>query len=181
MIRLLTLQIRFPTGEDSNLVFLVSVDGTDCPIQEPRPFNRQWFSHKFNGPALKYEVAICVRTGWCVWINGPFRGGVHDITIFRSALIDLIPDGRYAIGDRGYRGEPTKISAPNLLDNEQEARFKALVRARHETFNSRLKAFSILKERFRHRPVLERHKACFEAVAVVVEYSLEFGSPLFEL
>ena len=35
---------------------LVSLDGVDDEIQEPSPFNRAYFSHKFNGPALSRVV-----------------------------------------------------------------------------------------------------------------------------
>eukprot|EP00171_Calliarthron_tuberculosum_P023094 IDg23094t1 len=40
----------------------VSVDGTDCQIAEPRPFNRGWYSHKFKGPGVRYEVGIVIDT-----------------------------------------------------------------------------------------------------------------------
>ena len=53
----------------------VTVDGTDFRIQEPIPFNPKWYSYKFKGPGLRYEVAICIKTGWIVWVNGPFPAG----------------------------------------------------------------------------------------------------------
>jgi len=40
-----------------------SVDGTDCQIQEPLLFNAKWYSHKFKGPGLRYEVGVCISTG----------------------------------------------------------------------------------------------------------------------
>ena len=39
---------------------LISIDGTDCQIQEPTPFSPKWFSHKFNGPGIRYEVGILI-------------------------------------------------------------------------------------------------------------------------
>lgn len=174
-------KIRFPE-EGSVMVFICSVDGTDCRIEEPRPFSRKWFSQKFKGPAVKYEVALDVLTGHCIWIAGPFKGSKNDMTIFREeGLMDMIPEGLLAIVDKGYRGEPLKASAPNSLDDDDVREFKKRVRARHETFNARLKSFAILSEKFRHKPVLYKHKACFEAVAVIAQYSLELGSPLFTL
>lgn len=175
-------KVRFPTGEDCKLVFLVSVDGTDCRIQEPRPFDRTWFSQKFKGPAVKYEVALDVLTGRCAWINGPFKGGKSEITIFREeGLMDMIPDGHLAVADKGLRGEPSKVSFPNHLDPEEVAELKRRIRARQETFFARMKAFKSMSERFRHKPVLPKHKACFEAVAVLVQYGIDNGSPLFTL
>ena len=52
-------------------------------------------------------------------------------------------------------------------------------RARHETFNGRIKNFGCLDDRFRHG--MEKHKICFEAVCVIVQYQLENGSPLFDI
>lgn len=174
------LKIKFPTN-GSVLKFMVSVDGTDCRIEEPRPFDKKWFSQKFKGPAVKYEIGLDILTGECVWVSGPFQGSKNDLTIFREGLMGLIPDGFLAVADKAYRGEPKKASTPNILDDEFIRKLKSRIRARHETFNARLKNFKILSERFRHKPVLEKHKACFEAVAVIVQYSLELGSPLFTI
>lgn len=61
----------------------VTVDGTDCQIFEPRPFSKQWYSHKFKKAGVRYEVAVCIQTGWIVWINGPYPCGAWpDIKIF---------------------------------------------------------------------------------------------------
>jgi hypothetical protein len=49
----------------------------------------------------------------------------------------------------------------------------------HETFNSRLKNFHCLDDRFRHG--IDKHKICFEAICVIVQYQLENGSPLFDV
>lgn len=174
-------RIEFPKDGDRKLKFIVSVDGTDCRIREPRPISRTWFSQKFHGPAVKYEVAIDVLTGHCVWINGPFKGSKNDLTIFREGLMALIPDGFLAVANKAYKGEPTKVSFPNHLDDLLIRRLKSRIRARQETFNARLKSFAVLDNPFRHKPVMEKHKACFEAVAVIVQYGIENGSPLFAI
>ena len=36
----------------------ISLDGTDFRIQEPTPFDPKWFSHKFKGPGLRYEIGV---------------------------------------------------------------------------------------------------------------------------
>ena len=57
-------------------ILVMSVDGTDFRIWEPKhplfPIDKGFCSHKFKHAAVKYAVAISVRTGNCVWINGPF-------------------------------------------------------------------------------------------------------------
>ena len=39
----------------------MSVDGTDFLINEPKPFDNCWFSHKFRGPGLRYEVEVSIE------------------------------------------------------------------------------------------------------------------------
>jgi hypothetical protein len=114
-------------------------------------------------------------------MNGPFRAGEHDITIFRKpgGIMNTIPVGAQVIGDRGYRGEPEKVSTPNRHDSYTAATFKRRAQSRHETYNQRLKSFQILGGKFRHK--IEKHKVAFEAVCVIVQYDMENGHPLFEI
>ncbi|EFX65878.1 hypothetical protein DAPPUDRAFT_332746 [Daphnia pulex] len=49
---------------------LVSLDGTDFRIMEPTEFDPKWWSLKFKDPVLRYEVALCIRTGHIMWVNG---------------------------------------------------------------------------------------------------------------
>ena len=115
-----------------------------------------------------------------MWLNGPFKAAKHDKTIFRrKGLKDKIPPGKRVIGDKGYCGMPDIISTPNLHDAEELRRFKSHTRARHESFNARLKTFRCLDVRFRHG--VKKHKIVFEAVAVICQYQLENGSPLFDV
>jgi hypothetical protein len=46
-----------------------------------------------------------------------------------------------------------------------------------------MKWFRVLAERFRckHADRDAKHKTCFEAVAIVVQYQFENGSPLFSV
>lgn len=113
-------------------------------------------------------------------MNGPFPAADHDIKIFREkGLKESIPAGKKIIGDNGYRGENDIISTPNNAhDSAVLRKFKSRARARHESFNRRIKAFHILSETFRHD--IEKHRIVFEAVCVICQYQLENGSPLFD-
>lgn len=65
-----------------NLIKL-SVDCTDCPIEEPRnPWSKSWYSKKLNRAGLKYEIGMNIMTGQFCWVNGPFKAARHDVTIF---------------------------------------------------------------------------------------------------
>ena len=69
----------------------VSLDGTDFRIMEPTEFDPKWWSHKFNGPGLRYEVALCIRTGDIVWVNGGLPCGEwSDLRLARNAFIDSL-------------------------------------------------------------------------------------------
>lgn len=173
--------------DDQGAVCLVTVDGTDFEINEPKPFNKRWFSHKSNGPGVRYEIAICIQTGLIVWINGPFPCGEWtDIVIFRSALIHMLgrrPDGRHEMveADNGYNGEGMHIRVRDEPRGISKIQYiaKARARARHEAVNARLKCFACLKLVFCHNLAL--HGRIFNAVAVVVNVAMANGFPTFHV
>jgi hypothetical protein len=157
----------------------VSVDGTDFRIQEPSPFSPKWFSHKFKGAGLRYEVGICIQTGWIVWIHGPFPCGEWpDLRIARDAIVGALDDGEYYLADGGYSDGNQWSETPNGL-HDFDQRQKAAVRARHETANKRFKQWNILNERYRHR--LSDHSAVFHAIANITQMSILNGEPLFSV
>ena len=179
--------IIFPNWVENQQIFLLSVDGVDFRLWEKRhptlPYDRREYSKKFNHGALKYEIGIDIFRSKVVWLSGPHRGGRPDAEIFREpgGLWEHIPDGKLVIADRAYRAEDpngnAKCSFPNLMNEKQTAKFKARVRARHETFNGRLKSFDCLNSTFHHNR--NHHKIVFEAVVVICQCQMDFGSPLF--
>jgi len=166
--------------------FPISVDGVDCRVWEPRkdcqfPIDPTYSSHKFKHAAFKYELGVSVYHPKLVWINGPFKGGTSDITIFQSALNRKIGKQKKAIADRGYNcsnpDDAKKLATPNDSDSKELKKFKSRARARHETLNSRIKNFACTAETFRHG--MEKHKASFEAVCVMVQYQMDNGAHIF--
>lgn len=153
------------------------MDGTDCPIEEPRPFSTTWFSHKFKGAALKYEIGVDMD-GNIVWISTPYRGGVNDKTIFKRGLESVIPVGYLAIANQGYTAGP-KLSIISEFDSEEVAIFKKQTLSRHETANKRLKDFACLTTEFRHG--VDMHCFVFDAVATICQYNITNGEPLFAI
>lgn len=168
-------------------IFIVSVDGVDFKCWEKKhplmPYDKGQYSHKFKHGGLKYEIAIDVYRAKVVWINGPFRGGEHDKVIYTKGLQEKIPQGKKIIADRVYGGKAQpddniKLALPNACDDKQLANFKSRVRARHESFNGRLKMFKCLSDTYRHNS--DKHKYVFFAVAVMVQYQMDNGSPMFD-
>ena len=153
---------------------LLSVDGTDFKIQEQTPFWSGWRSHKFNGPGLRYEVAVCIQTGFIVWANGPFAAGAFpDITIFRSKLKKLLFPWERVEADLGYRGDKSVHGPDDHAPTFGQYIAKDKVRDRHETINKLFKEFNCLKQIFRHD--ISNHGTVFNAVAVITQLSIEMG------
>jgi DDE superfamily endonuclease len=151
----------------------ITVDGTEFEIEEPQPFDKGFYSKKFNGPGLRYEVGIAIQTGYIVWINGPFKPGEWpDLKIALNDLVYMFEGDERAVADRGYCGHPCYFDTPwRVLDNEQQKMRKKLVRARHETINGLFKNWRILKAVFHHP--LCKHCKSFHAVANIVQSQLE--------
>lgn len=80
------LDNRFFNGWDDSqgTHCLISIDGMDCMVNEPWPFQKKWYSEKFNGPGVKYEVGISIAQGEIIWINGPFVASTNDATIHQG-------------------------------------------------------------------------------------------------
>ena len=127
---------------DSDLRFLFSLDGTHCPIEEPRPFSEKWSSKKLGGSAgVGYEILLCIDKPVIAWVRGPMPPGSHnDVKTFKGKLKGemetKLPDKRI-IADLGYRGEEVDhiISNVNEFDSRPVAEWKDRVLARHETIN----------------------------------------------
>jgi DDE superfamily endonuclease len=112
----------------------ISIDGTDCPIEEPQPFNKKYYSHKFNGAGVKYELGLCIVTGWIVWYNGPFPCGNTDLQIARLRVCTHLEKEERILADGGYRDDGQYFDTPTGLHNKGQC-MRSLCRARHETVN----------------------------------------------
>lgn len=53
----------------------VSLDGVNFKIEELSPLSVKWHSHKFNGPGLRCEIGLCIRSGHIVCANGSYPCG----------------------------------------------------------------------------------------------------------
>jgi hypothetical protein len=156
---------------------MTTTDGTDFRINQPTVFSTKWYSHKFNGPGLRYEVCLSIQGGHVVWTNGPFPcGRWNDIEIFRHGLMQKLEDGEMTEADKGYRGQPDKIRLVSDWHTKEEKRYKIMARGRHEHINGRLKNFKILKLPFRHN--LRDHQKVFRSICVICELAIESGECL---
>lgn len=88
----------------------------------------------------------------------------------------LIGDSKFRKG-RDHPDEEGMFAPPSSLDPEELKVFKSRVRCRHESFNGRMKFFSILSETF--RGAMEQHGDAFTAIAVIVQYQMDNCSPIY--
>ena len=142
----------------------------DAMIQEPRTpfFNKTWHSFKFNGPAVRYEIATSNATGLVVHTNGPFPASTFtDYRIFLCNLHHKMLPNEYCHADKGY-DDATKCVTPTKLMLDPLAYWQSsLYRARHETTNGEFKNFGVLSKQFRSS--LDKHVVCFQACVVSVQ------------
>jgi hypothetical protein len=133
------------------------------------------YSHKFHGPGLRYELGICIRTGYIVWACGGLPCGEwSDLRLARHAFVLGLQEGEKAIADRGYR-DYHYFEIPNGHNDPN----KKEMMARHETLNHRLKLFRCLSEKFRHD--LHLHPLYFHAVVDLTQMIIEHGDPLYTI
>ena len=160
---------------------MYSVDCTHCRIKEPRKEpDKKLFSHKLGKPAVTYEMALHLYKNKVAWVNGPFKAGESDLTVFRwnEGLKSKIPPGKLLIADKGYIGD-NQLSTSNDFDSDELKLFKRRSGARQENFNAQIKEFRVLAECFRSS--CDRHVIVFDAVCVIVKFSMENSRPLTEI
>jgi DDE superfamily endonuclease len=147
---------------DNNEILIITVDGTDCAIWEPKhnnlPKDKRLFSQKKNRAAVKYLVALAIFSPHVVFINGPFPAGqFNDITAFRSHLKDKIKKGKKVIVDSGFPPNRQSTTELDMLvlprqgySSKDFVNFKSHACSQQEQFNSRLKFYDCLGGLFCH-------------------------------
>ena len=158
---------------------LLSVDGTDFHIA--MGYNKAFWSYKFKKSGLRYEVALCIKTGDICWWSGPYAPGIwNDGSIFKDGLVNYLEPGERVETDRGYQGSaPTHVKCPgNMTSDPNTAGMQQRVRSRQETVNERFKNWAILSTPYRHD--LLEHQTVFGAIVVLTQLSFA-SNPLFSV
>lgn len=176
----------WPADNFGDLKWVLSVDGTHFRTQEPShpdvPKDPSVYSFKHHCAGFNYEVALSLADPKVIWFTGPWEAGDwNDVKVFREkGLAFLLREHKkMVIADNGYRGYPGLCSTPNSYDSLEVASFKSRARCRQEAYNGKLKNFECLSSVFRHKK--EDLQACFEAVAVIVQFKMDGGEPLYEI
>ena len=93
---------------------MLSVDGTDFRVA--KSYEKPFYSYKFKKSGLRYEVALCIKTGDICWTAGPYLPGIwNDNMIFNNGLVYQLEAGERCETDDGYRGSaPVYVKLPTL-------------------------------------------------------------------
>ena len=178
-------KITWPDDNFGDDIWVLTVDGTHCWIQEPQhptwSQDTEYYSHKYNKAGLNYELGISLSESRLVWMEGPGKAGGNNLSVFigKGLKRKLMETKKKGIGDGGYNGHPNELSTLNLHDSKEVKTFKSRALRQHEKVNGLTKHFDCLSGRFRHS--VDRFKNCFEAVCVICQYQMENGSPLFDI
>lgn len=158
---------------------LTVLDGTDVKCTEPVPRGSIWWSHKYNGAGLRYEVAMCIATGDIVWFNGPFPPcNMSDREIFDLHLDQHLIEGEGVEADSGYTGR-VNIFTPGVGKTRNARKQKSQARARLESTNGLFKVFGVMKKWENHDTA--KHGTMAKAVAVIVQLSFSCGERLYDV
>jgi hypothetical protein len=143
-------KIVWPDVNFGDDIWALTVDGTHCWIREPQ--HPTWSqdpercSHKFDEAGVNHELWMSMSEDRLVWMNGPFKAGMNDVTIFKQKGLKtkVWDSGKKAIGDGGCSGHTLQISTPNSHDSKQVFKFKSRALKRQEKFNELTKNFDCL-------------------------------------
>lgn len=138
-------------------------------------FSPKWYSHKSNGPGLRYEIGVGIHSGALVWLHGPFPCGTHsDTTIFRNNLKKKLGRNESIIADCGY----TDSKCVSKFQTSNKHKFRR-IRARHERVNMIFKSFKILSSVYRHN--LYNHRRYTFAIANIVQMMIIHEKNSFDI
>ncbi|KAF2072514.1 hypothetical protein CYY_006181 [Polysphondylium violaceum] len=99
------------TSIQNNGHLTLSIDTTFCPINVK---DESFYSAKHSANGVKYEVGTNLIDGEVMWVNGPFKGRMADINIYRNNLKNVqIKDGERFVADIAYHGEKEKLLTPH--------------------------------------------------------------------
>jgi hypothetical protein len=134
-------------------------------------------SHKSNGCAYRYMIAVSVYQSKIVGIYGPYPGSYSEIEIFQEHIKTKIKQGKYGVADKGTKDSSDRMLVlPNPVDNQDNKKFKACVLARYEMVNGRIKHYNSMADTWKHG--MDKHGIAIRAVTATVQYKMDNGSKL---
>ena len=132
------------------------------------------YSHKHNGPGLKYEICHGIYSGNICWVNGPFKAGeFNDLQVAQEFGLCTMLDasGEKAIADGIYKDKDHFHTPPGV--RTPQSRAMNTLRARQETINARLKnGWCCFSTTWRHDQ--ELHELAVNAVLTMMQLEFDY-------
>ena len=182
--KLIKLKNRHVNAPKNNKGFtkrpLLTGDCADFHIDEPSPWNSKWYSEKFNGPGVKYLVAIAIYSNNICFADGPrYAGSGDESTFYKQTILTEIPEDEPIEVDSGPGGD-MRLMGPECGSSRKKRKDKSIIRGRQETIFAMFKHFNVLDTHFHHRytseaKMMRQHKLCFDSVAVIIQIKLMLG------
>lgn len=158
------------------------VDVTRIKIQKPTMNASRYYCMKDQLYALKFEVVVSIKQpSMILWVSGPWKGAVPDITIAREMLLPALRHSEQLVADKAYIGEPARLITPirgrdlNRTDriwNARHARVHQVV----ERTSQRLKSWGCFRQTWRHD--YDKCSAAFRVVSRITNCQLARGEHL---
>jgi hypothetical protein len=151
------------------------LDVTECEIQSPTLYEWEYYSSKSKTHTLKYEVGISMKTHKIVWINGPYKGSIHDLSIARDKVYSQMKIEEKALCDKGYIGGEKSICPfkPAKTDAQKQFNLKHYsVRQSVERTNLRFKKFNVLNSVWKGKD-FSIHAYLFKAIAIIIQLDFQ--------
>lgn len=151
------------------------MDVTRCKIIKPRLDPHHCFSAKDGFHALKYEIACSFLPPYhIIWFNGPYKGAVADITIYRHRLKYMMQEDEYMLADKGYIGASKLITPVRSPETADELRLNSKVcrvRQHIERINKRIKDWRLAASCWRSFNY-GSHQLCMSVICKLVNEML---------
>ena len=137
------------------------------------PFSKKYYSHKFEGPVLTYEITLGICSRDIVWAHGGYLEGKYpDYKMACTAFVYILDRelNNHVIADAKYCHLPFFISPKknNYLEGDLYARH---VLARHENVNTRVQRFKILHDCYIGN--LKFYPTIFQAIVNVCQVEID--------
>jgi hypothetical protein len=83
-------KITWP-DDSRNDIWVLTVDGTHCWIQEPQHptwlMDSEYYLHKYAKASINYKLGMSLVESRLIWMNGPFKAGSNYVSTFVSEAL----------------------------------------------------------------------------------------------
>jgi len=159
------------------------VDTMFVKISRPTYHSWEYFNKHKCSHGFLYQVVCCLGKPFhIISFNGPFKGTISDISIFRNTISPMMLKGEKSIADKGYYYEKERCWTPPLgkiqrLTQEEKLERRKVTRIRQliERIIGRIRTWGCMNKDWNYGP--EYHELCATVAAKLTNLEL-YAFPL---